>query len=94
MGGSYSEPATLGDLGTRVNKLYENKKFAKYIGFYVEGYSVDETIQGAQVVDDVLLASRLLCANCMLDGMKKLWPRDVGVSKEEEGENHFYSPVY
>ena len=84
MGGSMSEPATLADLGDDIHTLYENPKKAKHCGFCFPGLSAPGILQGILYVDDYLCMSKILCSQCIFTGIKKLIPRDVGMSLEAD----------
>ena len=85
MGGSMSEPATLGDLGENIHSLYADPDIGPKIGISCPGFSVQELIQGVLFVDDALIASMVYCTSCLEAAMRKLWPADVGVTVEERG---------
>ena len=48
-------------------------------------YMFKHVAQGLQHVDDAAVFSKVLCTECMERLVSRLWPEDVGVSKEEEG---------
>ena len=86
MGGSFSEPATLIDLQDDVRQLYTKKQTAVRCGWWHSQYCTSKIVNGLQHVDDALLMSACICDNCLEQGLKKLWPSDVGVSTEEKGD--------
>jgi len=87
MGGSFSEPATLVDLGQAAYELLtDDGRTAKRIGWHVPGRKPASLVQGIQHVDDLLLLSCVFCVPCMLRGVKALWPGDVGTTLEGSGE--------
>jgi hypothetical protein len=85
MGGSFSEPATLVDLGEDVFWLYNSKKKASDSGWKLKGLDMQQTVQGLLHVDDCLLLSEIHCPVCLEMGTKNVWPKDVGTSLEEKG---------
>ena len=85
MGGSFSEPATLIDLGHDTRKLYTQTSVQERIGWSLAGYKIEELVAGLCHVGDALLASRVFCHRCLLKGLRKLWPSDVGTNLEEFG---------
>ena len=44
-------------------------------------------VAGFQHVDDALVCSKIFCEECLLNGVRKLWPEDVGVSLEGSGSH-------
>ena len=86
MGGSFSEPATLVDLGAEVLKLYRSYRVQAAVGWVHDDVDVEQLLCGLCHVDDALLTSLILCSGCLLRGIQALYPSDVGVSLEEEGE--------
>lgn len=88
MGGSFSEPATLLDLGEDVFRLYtEHRPTITRTGWSYGNYSMSEIIQGVQHVDDAIIMSCIWCSDCLLEGVQKLWSDDVGTTLEETGNN-------
>ena len=86
MGGSFSEPATLIDLGESVFRLYSDcGRIAARVGWHAPNGDVSHAIAGIQHVDDAVIASTIYCERCLLRGVQRLWPSDVGVSLEESG---------
>jgi len=85
MGGSFSEPATLLDLGTDVHKFYTDVNFQKRVGLHISGMSPRHLIVGMQHVDDAVVASKVFCEECLERGTERIWPKDVGTSIEEKG---------
>ena len=85
MGGTFSEPVTLVDLGSCVHRLYTSKTFAKSVGLYLDAHPVAHTVQGLQIVDDAAVFSKVWCCDCLLNGVTKVWPLDVGTGLEEKG---------
>ena len=85
MGGSFSEPAALLDLGTDVSAFYRQPKIQKQVGWHVPGFSPQQLIAGMQHVDDAFLASGVFCEHCLYEGTKRLWPKNVGTTLEESG---------
>ena len=86
MGGSFSEPATLVDLGESVYRLYtDGGNTARRVGWALDKARPDQLVQGLQHVDGAAIFSEVFCSECLLRGPQKLWPRDVGVSLEETG---------
>eukprot|EP00959_Pyramimonas_sp_CCMP1952_P289453 6054306-Pyramimonas_sp.AAC.1 len=82
MGGCLSEVGTLADLGEDVHNLYTRPSRAQKINLDIPGYSVDDILQGVIYVDDSLVLSRVYCSSCLHKHMRKLWPKDTGVSCE------------
>ena len=82
MGGSYSEPGTLVDLGGLIARLYIDEQLQRDIGLAVNGIPFEKTVQGLMHVDDSIMISFIHCNQCMLRGIQTLFPRDVGVSDE------------
>ena len=86
MGGSFSEPATLVDLGESVYRLYtDGGATARRVGWALDKARPDQLVQGLQHVGDAAIFSEVFCSECLLRGTQKLCPRDVGVSLEETG---------
>ena len=85
MGSSFSEPATLVDLGECIYRLYTDPAFALRIGWDCKGFRTEQVVQGLQHVDDAIVFSKILCVRCLMDGIEQLWPKDVGFSIEGEG---------
>jgi hypothetical protein len=85
MGGSFSEPATLVDLGEDIFWLYNSREKARDSGWKIKGIEMEQTVQGMLHVDDCLLLSQIWCPCCLEKGTKRVWPKDVGTSMEEIG---------
>ena len=85
MGGSFSEPATLVDLGEDIFSLYDEDQDANISGWRITGFSLDELVQALQHVDDAFLLSLVWCTDCLYKGVLMVWPQDVGVKLEEFG---------
>ncbi len=88
-GGPLSEPGTLVDLNQDVLELHENRNNEMIkVGWHVPGHSfnLSQLVLGLLHVDDSLLISRDLCVKCLESGVSKMWPSDVGVSLEEQGD--------
>jgi hypothetical protein len=85
MGGSFSEPATLVDLGRSIAKFYASTALQRKSGIYINGVPPDQLIQGLLHVDDCLLASKVYCKDCLLRALAVIWPSDVGTSLEAAG---------
>ena len=86
-GGPLSEPGTLVDLGEDVRHLQAHKDEMSNVGWKIPGKDLElrQVICGLCHVDDALLISKVLCCDCIEAGVSKMWPADVGTSKEEEG---------
>ena len=84
-GGGSSEPAALIGLGAELFNLYSNSPTQIKMGWAHQGFKLEELVTGISHVGDALVASRILCAECLHTGMKKLYPKDVGVSREGSG---------
>ena len=90
MGGSLSEPATLVDLGESIQDAYSKLGRWKSTGLYVNGLTAVQTLAGVLHVDDALCISRVHCPKCILQGVSKIYPSDVGTSLEGTSpEVHF-----
>ena len=85
MGAAVSEPGTMVDLGHDVYRLYKHKKLAAAVGWSHKDFSTAELIQGICHVDDCVLFSAVFCFCCLYHGLRRLWPKDVGVTLEEHG---------
>ena len=57
------------------------------VGWKIPGkdFELRQVICGLCHVDDALSLSKVLCCDCIEAGVSKMWPADVGTSKEEEG---------
>eukprot|EP00959_Pyramimonas_sp_CCMP1952_P470842 9497356-Pyramimonas_sp.AAC.1 len=84
MGGSMSEAGALSDLGADIHDLYNNPNRAQDASIHLEGYSVDDLVQGLLYVDDSLVVSKVYCSSCLCASMRRLWPSGVGVSCEAQ----------
>lgn len=85
MGGSASPVATAIDLAFEVHDLHRSRKRLREVGWKHKSWHAKEIVCGIQHVDDVWVASKVWCPNCLFAGMGKLWPKDVGVSPEGSG---------
>ncbi len=85
MGGALSEPGTMIDLGHDVWELHTKPERIVDIGWDFGNLSPAQMVAEISHVDDSLLLSKLLCCSCLLSGLERLWPQDVGVSMEETG---------
>ena len=85
MGGSFSEPSTLCDLGENTRRFYTDQRVAQRIGWILEPYRSEQLVAGIQHVDDCWLSSGVFCTQCLEHGLRALWPHDVGVECEESG---------
>ena len=72
MCGSFSEPATLNDLGHDTMHLDNDVDKQKRLGWYVPGVPFRKLIQACQHVDDSLVMSRIRCATCPFRGNQLL----------------------
>ena len=91
MGGSLSEPSTLVDIQEEIRLRYSTEDVNGSLEHLLEGLSdlnmnFQDIIQGVQHVDDAAVFSKVLCTQCLGRVMEKLWPADVGVTMEEEGQ--------
>lgn len=93
MGGSFSEPATLVDLGEDTFCLYSDEgQTAQRCGWFIPGIPVESTVQGVQHVDDAAIFSQIWCTDCLFQGTQALWPPDVGTTLEGDSSPvHFLS---
>ena len=80
-----SEPGTLIDLSENLLNVFNNNELLKDLGWSYENSNIQEVVSGLMHVDDSILFSKTFCVDCLSKGIAKLWPTDVGVSKEEEG---------
>ena len=85
MGGSFSEPGTLVDLSEEIRLLDENSGKLVEVGWNFKGWKLHDLVSGLMHVDDAVVFSRIFCPGCLEQGMKRLWPQDVGISLEEIG---------
>ena len=95
MGGSFSEPLTLLDLGERVYRMHNSIQLQHFVGWRCDSKRIpkqhhDHTaapklVDGVQHVDDALVFSNVFCSECLHKGVSKLWPKDVGAKLEESG---------
>ena len=85
MGGSFSEPATLVDLGRSIKQFDKSAELQRRSGIHLTGYTPDQLRQGLLHVDDCLLASKVYCKDCLHRALKVIWPSDVGTSLEAAG---------
>ena len=75
MGGSFSEAATLIDLGTDVRNVHKNARRQKLCGWYHKGIPLDKLIMGLTHVDDSILT-------------KSTGDFSIGISVYKTGCNH------
>ena len=93
-GGSFSEPATLIDLGFSNHEFIKSKAKRNSMGMQYLDLEAEQILFGLVHVDDGLFGSYIFCQDCILDCIQKLWPDDVGVKLEESGESiHFLSAL-
>ena len=90
MGGPMSAAATSIDLEHSTRRLHSDFKFRKACKLVVANasggiLSMRQTLQGILHVDDCLLGSRVLCQSCILEGLKRAWPNDIGLKVEGIG---------
>ena len=85
MGGSFSQPAILVNLGHDIRTYCKPTSKQQQVGWVLDCFSPTQLIAGILHVDDALVASGVLCYKCLVKGMKRLWPSDVGTSLEEHG---------
>ena len=93
MGGFLSEPGTQNDLQHPINEWYHERDPNKLDGLlpglglvsHVLRCSFSENLNGSMHVDDALVMNKLLDDDCIMQMIAGIWPRDVGVSKEETG---------
>ena len=85
MGGAFSEPGTLVDLSQTVLDTYESKKKQQQCDLYFEGLHFDQVINALVHVDDFLVVSKLLCSDCIVKSLHKMFPADIWLSLEEKG---------
>ena len=52
------------------------------VGWVLEGYSLEELIQGITHVDDSCIFSRVFYRKCLYLGLQKVFPEDVGLTEE------------
>ena len=75
------------DLSQDACRVHRDSTLRSYVGWKVTDdrgklMPLKECVAGAQHVDDALLLFRVLCSTCLLRGVQRLWPQDVGVSCE------------
>ena len=85
MGGSFSEPATLVDLGEAIRQLHEDVSVQRRVGWYFANTPIEKLVMGMLHVDDSLVGSCVYCHKCLFKGVESLWPPDVGTKLEEHG---------
>lgn len=85
MGGSFSEPGTLVDLTEGLHVLHQHPELLETIGWAYKDWGLEDLVSGAMHVDDAVVFSRIVCTLCLETGVKKLWPKDNGVSLGEVG---------
>jgi hypothetical protein len=84
-GGHFSEPATMLDLGTDIEDYINSEIRRRRVGLQYENFTAAQQLAGVLHVDDCLLISKIWCSECILEGLRKLWPKDVGTTMEESG---------
>ena len=85
-----SDAATCIDIEMDVASLAEGTATLKKVKWFIPSAPSLKSYQlvaGFQHVDDALVASKICCEECLLNGVRKLWPEDVGVSLEGSGTN-------
>lgn len=87
MGGPFSEPMTLLDLGQSILDLHSEPNRLRECGWFCRCWLVDRIVAGVQLVDDMILMSNILCVDCLTPGAKRLVPPGVGIELEEQGES-------
>ena len=85
MGQSFSEPATLVDLGEAVRAIYLDRPSIACPFWAMDDAPLYELVQALQHVDDALLMSCVWCPKCLHAGVQRIWPSDVGTTLEECG---------
>ena len=84
-GGSMSEPGTLVDLSENLRLAHDNQEKLKEYGWDFGNRPIHQVVAGCMHVDDSVIFSKVMCKHCIIQGMRKLWPTDVGLELEEEG---------
>jgi len=79
-GGSFSEPATMIDLGTDSIGFAMSFEVRASVGLQHGNLEADQILAGIVHVDDGLFGSYIYCSACISTGLQKLWPDDVGVN--------------
>lgn len=78
-GGSLSEPGTLVDLNEDIFELHAGQRSLSEVGWCVGNPSLEleQVVLGLLHVDDSLLMSKILCVDCLENGIKncghKMW---------------------
>ena len=85
LGGAMSAPAIAVDLEHGLRLLYKNLGRVQQLGWEILGVHISKLLQGLLHVDDCLVMSKVFCQDCLYVGMQRLWPEDVGVSRESFG---------
>eukprot|EP00974_Lingulodinium_polyedra_P018946 1833226-Lingulodinium_polyedra.AAC.1 len=85
MGGPFSAAATTVDLEHDVSSLYCDTRVARRVGWLVPKVDMRHTVQGVLHVDDSIVFSKILCEDCLIAGVAKLFPADIGMSCEARG---------
>ena len=89
-GGTYSEPATMVDLGYDCKRFVDSFHVRASVNLQYLDYDANHILVCLVHVDDALFGSYICCDNCIQKGIQELWPADVGVCLEEFGEEiHF-----
>ncbi len=83
MCGSLSEPATVCDSSTNVNKLHECAQTQRRFNLDCDGLPAEQVLAGMQHVDDVLVISWILWLGCIRRLLSRLFPRDLALEEEE-----------
>jgi hypothetical protein len=84
MGGSFSEALLLNDATSHVAAFAQD--FAERFPLWPHADDVEKLLCGFQHVDDVLLVSGVLCAQCLSDVMRTVFPPDFNFTLEETGD--------
>ena len=85
-----SAAATCIDIEMDVASLAQGNATLKRVKWFVPSAPLlksSQLVAGFQHVDDALVCSKIFCEECLLNGVRKLWPEDVGVSLEGSGNS-------
>ena len=87
MGGPLSPSATLVDLAHDIRKAHESPSYRNHCGWKVvdargSPIPLKHCVAGCLHIDDCVVMSRIFCTECLLRGVRKCWPSDVGVQPE------------
>ena len=88
MGAALSEPCTRCDLNHPFFRCHDDRAYAanfKWFSPELSRFKFNDVVTGGLHVDDMLILSKIWCADCIATRTTAMMPDDIGLQEEERG---------